>query len=765
MRIDLSNGIVVLCTNKGAVQMRKKWRNRLVFAYLPVFILVIVVLLWIFFVTMSELSKQQALKANEIYAENTMQYVDSKLRTVEQYIVQTFLDDQSVIDFYSTSPFAQNRYLNDRDVYKKLILLRDSFSEIDSVYLYRTRDQIVLSDTSMMGLEQFPNSPYLHTLITAPPANRWSLGREYLDNSGVTRPVVSLVMRMPLPLGTEGVLVANIKLDTLSKLLDNVSRSKFSYLHLLDVHGEYMIGDDTISGAAGANREDVTVMKSEYTGWTIRSGFVDGVVFRFLSNLNAFWLVIGIVTVLAGALWIVYVSRQNYKPIESLLERLSSVPLQLQKPHILGQVKHDEFKIIDNLLDHLLEQFGKYRLENDENFSYRRRYLFEQLLTGTQLKLEDGWDKELSHFGFQETNAPYQAAILEIDKYSNFTSAYTNKDQYLIKFIIDNVVQEISQNTGILICLEWIEKHRLCVVCQLPNELASGDPLHGIMRKTVDWVHTNVAITITCGLGTKASGLQQVSISYEEALEALSYKTTFGVSSVIDFKDINTKSGEEIFRSLPAIRELVHFFRIGEAQWERHYDVLFAEIRNQLFSREQVVNLMNYLLFHFYKEMSGLSPEYLECWREYALNPINEWVASFDTVDELEKELHAILQDACLRLDHLRAQRSQHDLIDQVKAYIEDEFNNPDFSLVMLSERFKLTPNYLSRLFKEEFGEKFIDYLAGLRIEQAKHLLVTTSTAIQEIAVKVGYTHTFSFIRVFKKLVGRTPGDYRKEFH
>ncbi|GGI44945.1 hypothetical protein GCM10008018_09630 [Paenibacillus marchantiophytorum] len=743
--------------------MRKKWRNRLVFAYLPVFILVIVVLLWIFFVTMSELSKQQALKANEIYAENTMQYVDSKLRTVEQYIVQTFLDDQSVIDFYNVSPLAQNRYLNDRDVYKKLILLRDSFSEIDSVYLYRTRDQIVLSDSSMVGLEQFANSSYLHTLLAAPSANRWSIGREYLDNSGVTTPVVSLIMRMPLPLGTDGVLVANIKLHTLSKLIDNVSRSKFSYLHLLDARGEYLIGDDTISGAASTNREDVTVIKSEYTGWTIRSGFVDGVVFRFLSNLNAFWMVIGILTVLAGAVWIVYVSRQNYKPIESLLERLSSVPLQ--KPHILGQVKHDEFKIIDNLLDHLLEQFGKYRLENDENFSYRRRYLFEELLTGTLLKLEDGWDKELSRFGFQETSDTYRVAILEIDKYLNFTSTYTNKDQYLIKFIIDNVVQELSQNAGILICPEWIEKHRLCVVCQMPNEQVSSDLLHEIMRKTVDWVRTNAAITITCGLGTKVSGLQRVSSSYEEALEALSYKTTFGISSVIDFKDITTKSGEEIFRSLPSIRELVQLFRIGDAQWEQHYKTLFGEIRIQLFSREQVVNLMNYLLFHFYKEMSGLSPEYLECWREYALNPINEWIASFDTVDELEHELHAILQDACHRLDNLRAQRSQHDLIDQVKAYIEDEFNNPDFSLVMLSDRFKLTPNYLSRLFKEEFGEKFIDYLAGLRIEQAKHLLVTTSTAIQEIAVKVGYTHTFSFIRVFKKLVGRTPGDYRKEFH
>jgi two-component system response regulator YesN len=758
----LSNRNVVLWTNKGDVNMRKNWRNRLVFAYLPVFILVIIVLLWIFFVTMSELSKQQALKANEIYAENTMQYIDSKLRTVEQYIVQTFLDDQSVIDFYSISPLSQNRYLNDRDVYKKLILLRDSFSEIDSVYLYRTRDQIVLSDTSMMGLDQFSNIKYLNTLIATPPANRWSIGREYIDNAGSTTSVVSLVMRMPLPLGTDGVLVANIKLHTIAKLVNNVSSSKFSYLHLLDANGGYIIGDDTSDGEASLDREDFTVMKSEYTGWTIRSGFIDGVFFRFLSNLNAFWLVIGIITVLAGALWIVYASRQNYKPIQSLLERLSSVPLQ--RPHILGQVKHDEFKIIDNLLDHLLEQFGKYRLENDENFSYRRRYLFEELLSGTQLQLEEGWENELSRFGFQETYDQYIVAILEIDKYSNFTSTYNNKDQYLIKFIIDNVVQELNQNAGILICPEWIEKHRLCVVCQLPNETAVGDPFREIMRKTVDWIYKNVSITVTCGLGTKVSGIHKVSSSYEEAIEALSYKTTFGVSRLIEFKDINNKSGEEIFRSLPYVRELVHFYRIGDAEWERHYSALFAEIRIQLFSREQVVNLMNYLLFHFYKEMSGLSAEYLECWREYAMNPINEWIVAFDTVDELEKELHDILEDASRRLDTLREQRSQHDLIDQVKVYIENEYNNPDFSLVMLSEKFKLTPNYLSRLFKEEFGEKFIDYLAGLRIEQAKYLLVTTSVAIQEIAVKVGYTHTFSFIRVFKKLVGRTPGDYRKEF-
>ncbi|MNT89967.1 HTH-type transcriptional regulator YesS [compost metagenome] len=68
----------------------------------------------------------------------------------------------------------------------------------------------------------------------------------------------------------------------------------------------------------------------------------------------------------------------------------------------------------------------------------------------------------------------------------------------------------------------------------------------------------------------------------------------------------------------------------------------------------------------------------------------------------------------------------------------------------------------LSTLFKEEFGEKFVVYLCQVRMEHAKGLLRGTSLSVQEIAEKVGYLHQMSFIRAFKKLIGTTPGDYRK---
>ncbi|MNY35486.1 HTH-type transcriptional regulator YesS [compost metagenome] len=84
--------------------------------------------------------------------------------------------------------------------------------------------------------------------------------------------------------------------------------------------------------------------------------------------------------------------------------------------------------------------------------------------------------------------------------------------------------------------------------------------------------------------------------------------------------------------------------------------------------------------------------------------------------------------------------------------------------MAQVSETFDVNTKTLSRIFKEEIGEKFVDYLARIRTEHAKQLLEETTEPVQLISEKVGYLYPMSFIRVFKKIVGTTPGDYRKEY-
>ncbi|WP_070000373.1 helix-turn-helix domain-containing protein [Cellulosilyticum sp. I15G10I2] len=85
-----------------------------------------------------------------------------------------------------------------------------------------------------------------------------------------------------------------------------------------------------------------------------------------------------------------------------------------------------------------------------------------------------------------------------------------------------------------------------------------------------------------------------------------------------------------------------------------------------------------------------------------------------------------------------------------------------DISLECIAQEVGISPQYLSKIFKEETGMNFIDYVTGKRISYAKKLLDNKDKSIREIAIAVGYSDSSYFTRIFKKIVGLTPKEYRE---
>lgn len=111
----------------------------------------------------------------------------------------------------------------------------------------------------------------------------------------------------------------------------------------------------------------------------------------------------------------------------------------------------------------------------------------------------------------------------------------------------------------------------------------------------------------------------------------------------------------------------------------------------------------------------------------------------------------------------LRAERHHTTLVRDVQAHLEERYADPSPSLQGVSEAFSVNASCLSRIFKEETGDNFVDCVAVLRIRRAKALLSDSPLSVQEIAGRVGYNNnSLILIRAFKKIAGITPGDYRK---
>ncbi|MCQ4087599.1 helix-turn-helix domain-containing protein [Saccharibacillus sp. JS10] len=100
-------------------------------------------------------------------------------------------------------------------------------------------------------------------------------------------------------------------------------------------------------------------------------------------------------------------------------------------------------------------------------------------------------------------------------------------------------------------------------------------------------------------------------------------------------------------------------------------------------------------------------------------------------------------------------------VMEEIASYIREHYQE-ELTLQDLADRFFLSREYISRRFKREFGENVFDYLANIRLERAKRLLLGSEMTVVRIAELVGYQDEKYFSRVFKKSTGCTPNEFRR---
>jgi YesN/AraC family two-component response regulator len=99
----------------------------------------------------------------------------------------------------------------------------------------------------------------------------------------------------------------------------------------------------------------------------------------------------------------------------------------------------------------------------------------------------------------------------------------------------------------------------------------------------------------------------------------------------------------------------------------------------------------------------------------------------------------------------------------EIKEYIESHFSEK-ITLDNLAAQFYINKFYLSRLFKEQFGISVNNYLLQLRTTRAKQLLRFSDLSIEQIGQRCGMDDANYFSRMFKKIEGSTPGEYRRRW-
>ena len=138
----------------------------------------------------------------------------------------------------------------------------------------------------------------------------------------------------------------------------------------------------------------------------------------------------------------------------------------------------------------------------------------------------------------------------------------------------------------------------------------------------------------------------------------------------------------------------------------------------------------------------------------------NVFYASED-IYEIEKWMIKVIEEA-LEVMSAKKEDPAKCIVQIVKEYIEENIST-DLSLNFVAQKVHMSSSYLSKVFKDETGVNFNNYVTGARMEKAADMLLNSDMSVEGIASELGYNTPHYFIKKFRQQYGTTPKNYRLE--
>ncbi|TCZ78195.1 AraC family transcriptional regulator [Paenibacillus albiflavus] len=442
-------------------------------------------------------------------------------------------------------------------------------------------------------------------------------------------------------------------------------------------------------------------------------------------------------------------SKHFYRLIKNILDLIRGKASRF--PQSSG--KQDEFSIIRHYVEMLHSVNDSLNDQIDVSKPVLASGFMQHVLT--ESVPADELTEKFDYYDLPHISPFYTIMRVELDN----LRGQTEQDINLFVYAVKNIAEEILGTSGTVV------KMHADVVLLVNHEPETT----AAVRKTeafrlADEIHTMVEcvlnITATVGVGRCQEGLGNIRLSFKEATDALQYRLIVGSGKVIYVGQVQPDTAQQPF-TYPAELEQQIMLQVKLGN-EQQLIMLLDEFSQGLrqkdgISTEHVRMAFLQLISRVLRELYELDPDGGPLLFNYSLyERVNGLRTMNQMIDWLKNEVFPVISRHIMH----RRNDSNHKSIETVLHYIEQHYDD-DLSQPMMAELAGMPASHFSHIFKEELGMTFSDYLIAYRMEKAKELLSLTDMKVAEIAEKLRYNNSQNFIRVFKRINGATPGDFR----
>lgn len=295
--------------------------------------------------------------------------------------------------------------------------------------------------------------------------------------------------------------------------------------------------------------------------------------------------------------------------------------------------------------------------------------------------------------------------------------------------------------------------------------LLGGSKRHEIGKITRSIQETAVMIQrifgarISCGVSNCGEGLNDMPMLYGQAMEALDYNLVLPDESYTYYNDIMPLSDEDEDWNIQVEMIGKSITYCTEEELKKQVDNLIAWLHKGHYNLNEyqiVILEISFSIARFYKKYQITSDAEFAGSKKMAVK-----ILSLSTGEELD---HWLLNYCLLIRSLIQKKRIDNNVIlaENARKIVEENFQNPELNVESICGQLHVSASYFSKVFKQETGSTFINYLINRRMEEAKKLLSQTDYKSQVIGAMTGYPEPNYFSYVFKKTCGMSPVKYRK---
>ncbi len=312
-------------------------------------------------------------------------------------------------------------------------------------------------------------------------------------------------------------------------------------------------------------------------------------------------------------------------------------------------------------------------------------------------------------------------------------------------------------------------EHRCLVSSFIMNRIVvffpifSENPEYSEIQEQIKKFYTSLSYNITAGIRAGVSSISsdksKLQASYSEALSALNKASNDGG---IIFTDGITYSSEQNTASRKAStnefkNQIINKLSSGDSNGVKSFLELFT---SELISQKLAIDKIKNAFFELIVTANNATREQN---KTFTSETFDNAFATMSTINDtkLIKEFAQKFLMECTQAVSSVKKAEENPIIKKVCAYVDENLSS-DISLETAADFVGVSSFYLSKLFKEEKGETFINFISDKRLEKSRQLLSETSLSIKEITAEVGYNDQNYFSRIFKTKYGLSPKEYRK---